>query len=111
MEDEREVFECLSQITLGELLNGDVRLPASVQRYCALHPQQQLRAILPSSIEEFVAATSTGLPLREQSQRFEKTVVRRALNLCDGSRKRASAMLMISRVTLWNKMCKWGWLR
>lgn len=110
MEDEKEVLAFVAQIRLGDLANGDLYVPAHVRRYCAKNPNQVVGMLLPSSVEEFVAATSAGLPLKEQLARFEKTVIRR--NLARGLGPKATAAdLGISRVTLWAKIRKWGWRR
>lgn len=111
MEDEKEVMQFLAQVTLGELVRGDVYIPAHVRRYCAEHPNTMLGTLLPSHLEQFVAATSVELPLKEQVERFEKTVFRRILRRTGNNRRETARLLGVTRVTVWNRMRKWGWIK
>ena len=110
-EGENEVLRYLETMTLEDVLSGPSRVPVAVLKYCTEHPGRRLGEILPLSLEQFVTNSPTATPLKEQVVAFEKVVIRNALRLCGGSRKITARMLGISRVTLYNRMRKWNWLK
>jgi hypothetical protein len=47
-------------------------------------------------------------PLKKALEGPERAILRRALELCGGSRKKTAQMLGLNRTTLFNKMRKYG---
>jgi len=115
-------FDALPGKDIKKLYNyhwpGNVReLQNVLRRYVALNsldfmtlPDSDLPVILPEalSIEEAVSDSGIILPLTDAVGRFEKRLIRSALEHCRWHREEAAKKLGISRRTLYRKMMAHG---
>jgi DNA-binding NtrC family response regulator len=87
---------------------GNVReLENALERLVALSPPEGLDLALLGS-EGVGGQDSAALPLREQVEAYERGLVVAALRGAHGNRSEAARRLGISRVTLHDKLKKWG---
>jgi DNA-binding NtrC family response regulator len=88
---------------------GNVReLENALERLVALSPPDGLDLSLLPGAEPGAPGEERALPLRERVEAFERGLVVEALRAARGNRSEAARRLGISRVTLHDKLRKWG---
>ncbi len=102
----KDLVDCLVNYTWP----GNVRELKSAFEYAVVVCQEQMiRAHhLPPSILQEKTATRQGKALAQSKEEIKKRELINALNRAKGNQSLAAEMLNISRVTIWNRMRKYG---
>jgi len=91
---------------------GNVReLENAMERWVALSPPEGLDPALLPGTAGTTAGSGEALGLRERVEAYERGLVVEALRAAGGNRSEAARRLGISRVTLHDKLRKWGLAR
>ncbi len=105
LDDLRLSPELVARFTAADWPGNVRQLENTIARLAALSPGGTLEA---SSFAPEPPAAADGLTLREQTEAFERNLIARALSETFGNQSEAARRLGTSRVTLIDKMKKYG---